>query len=58
MLELQVEDSGSFCPRAEAGEALPERGRGLGLIAHLVDEVSVRAGPEGTVVSLLKRRAA
>ena len=55
-LGFQVEDLGSFCPRGPTGETLPDRGRGLDLIAHLVDEVSVRAGPEGTVIRLLKRR--
>jgi anti-sigma regulatory factor (Ser/Thr protein kinase) len=56
-LAFQVEDSGCFSARASNGETLPERGRGLALIAHLVDEVSVGATGEGTIVRLLKRRA-
>ena len=54
---VQIEDSGSFEAGARQDEDLPERGRGLGLIAMLVDELFVCPGPDGTVLRLFKRPA-
>ena len=56
-LAVQVEDSGSFDADAPGADELPERGRGLALIAELVDELFVCPGPGGTVLRLCKQRA-
>jgi serine/threonine-protein kinase RsbW len=57
-LVFEVEDHGSFAPKAPPVDPLPERGRGLAFMAAVVDEVDVRRGTRGTVVRLCKRRAA
>ncbi|MGH2763698.1 MAG: ATP-binding protein [Thermoleophilaceae bacterium] len=54
-LTFCVADSGSFLPRMVDGDPLPEQGRGLAFIAHLMDEVCVRTGARGTVVRFSKR---
>ena len=55
MLVFEVEDHGTFVPRAPAVDPFPERGRGLAFMAAVVDEVDVRRGAGGTVVRLCKR---
>jgi anti-sigma regulatory factor (Ser/Thr protein kinase) len=57
-LVFEVEDHGTFAPKAPAIDPFPERGRGLAFMAAVVDEVDVRRGASGTVVRLCKRRAA
>jgi serine/threonine-protein kinase RsbW len=57
-LVFEVEDHGEFAPKAPAADEFSERGRGLAFMAAVVDEVDVRRGANGTVVRLLKRRAA
>jgi serine/threonine-protein kinase RsbW len=57
-LTVEVRDRGDFTPRLPAEEGFPPRGRGLTLMAQLVDEVCVRAGDEGTRVRLSKAMAA
>lgn len=57
-LVFEVEDHGTFTPKAPAIDPFPERGRGLAFMAAVVDEVDVRHGSSGTVVRLCKRRAA
>jgi anti-sigma regulatory factor (Ser/Thr protein kinase) len=57
-LTFSVHDRGTFVmPEAEAVEA-SAGGRGLALIASLVDEVDVHIDPGGTTVRLSKLRAA
>jgi anti-sigma regulatory factor (Ser/Thr protein kinase) len=59
-LVFEVHDWGRFAPGVEIAEALPERGRGLALMATMVDEVDVRPTGNATVVRLRMcgRRAA
>jgi anti-sigma regulatory factor (Ser/Thr protein kinase) len=57
-LYFEVRDWGRFSVRwPEPAEALPERGRGLALMATLVDEVDLRPSDDSTVVRLLVRAA-
>jgi anti-sigma regulatory factor (Ser/Thr protein kinase) len=57
-LNFEVRDWGSFTVGApQAPEALPERGRGLAMMATLVDEVDLRPSDDSTVVRLLVRAA-
>jgi serine/threonine-protein kinase RsbW len=55
MLTFCVADHGTFLPNLENGDPLPEQGRGLAFIAHLMDQVCIRTGDEGTVVRFSKR---
>jgi serine/threonine-protein kinase RsbW len=55
VLTFCVADRGTFLPNLENGDPLPEQGRGLAFIAHLMDEVCIRTGPRGTVVRFSKR---
>ncbi len=56
-LTVDVCDSGPFVPpAADDDEPMPDHGRGFDLMAKLVDDVEVRARPEGTTVRLGKRR--
>jgi serine/threonine-protein kinase RsbW len=55
VLTFSVADHGNFLPNLENGDPLPEQGRGLAFIAHLMDEVCIRTGPQGTVVRFSKR---
>jgi anti-sigma regulatory factor (Ser/Thr protein kinase) len=55
VLTFCVADHGTFLPNLENGDPLPEQGRGLAFIAHLMDEVCIRTGPNGTVVRFSKR---
>jgi anti-sigma regulatory factor (Ser/Thr protein kinase) len=53
-LLLDVWDRGPFVTPAANGEVMPDHGRGLGLMALLMDEFEVRAEPDGTTVRLAK----
>jgi anti-sigma regulatory factor (Ser/Thr protein kinase) len=55
LLSFEVHDWGCFAPELGGAEALPERGRGLALMASMVDEVDVRPGADATVVRLSMR---
>ena len=55
---FEVHDCGGFEVDWSAPDPLSERGRGLPLMAALVDEVDLRPGPEGTVVRLVMAHAA
>jgi serine/threonine-protein kinase RsbW len=57
MLTFCVADHGTFLPNLENGDPLPEQGRGLAFIAHLMDQVCIRTGDDGTVVRFSKRLA-
>jgi anti-sigma regulatory factor (Ser/Thr protein kinase) len=56
LLTFAVCDCGTFTASFAEPEELPERGRGLALIAMLVDEVDLRPSGETTVLQLSKRR--
>ncbi|HEY1276908.1 MAG TPA: ATP-binding protein [Thermoleophilaceae bacterium] len=55
VLTVCVADQGSFIPRVVNGDPLPEQGRGLAFIAHLMDDVCIRTGDRGTTVRFSKR---
>jgi serine/threonine-protein kinase RsbW len=57
MLTFCVADHGTFLPNLDNGDPLPEQGRGLAFIAHLMDQVCIRTGEGGTVVRFSKRLA-
>ena len=57
-LVLHVKDGGSFTTAIDPADGVPDRGRGLGFIAQLMDEVCVRSGAGGTHIRLSKRLAA
>ena len=46
---------GGFTPMVATDEPLPERGRGLSFLAHLMDEVCIRRAAPGTIVRFSKR---
>jgi anti-sigma regulatory factor (Ser/Thr protein kinase) len=58
VLSFEVHDWGRFVAKVGQPEALPERGRGLALMASMVDEVDVCPGGDATVVRLAMRVAA
>jgi anti-sigma regulatory factor (Ser/Thr protein kinase) len=53
-LTVSVADRGTFLPRMDNGDPLPEQGRGLAFIAHLMDQFCIRTGERGTVVRFSK----
>jgi anti-sigma regulatory factor (Ser/Thr protein kinase) len=55
-LSLYVHDCGSFAPRPSQPRGLGERGRGLALMAMMMDEVELKPDTAGTVLRLSKRR--
>ena len=56
-LTVDVYDCGPFvAPDADDDEPMRDHGRGFDLMAKLMDDVEVRARPEGTTVRLAKRR--
>ena len=55
MLTFCVSDRGTFRTNVDALDPLPEQGRGLAFIAHLMDQVCIRTGENGTVVRFSKR---
>ena len=54
-LVFSVRDYGKFKPHAMANGVPSSRGRGLVLMASMVDELSLCRDPKGTRVSLSKR---
>ena len=54
MLTFCVSDHGTFITNVEDIDSLPEQGRGLAFIAHLMDQVCIRTGEDGTVVRFSK----
>jgi anti-sigma regulatory factor (Ser/Thr protein kinase) len=57
-LVFEVYDWGSFSPGLAEAEPLPDRGRGLALMAAMVDELDVRPTGDATVVRLVMRGSA
>jgi anti-sigma regulatory factor (Ser/Thr protein kinase) len=53
-LVFSVADTGIFVDRFELPRDLPERGRGLGFIAELMDGLEVRPEYEGTTICFSK----
>ena len=54
-LTFEVRDWGTFTPHLSEADALPDRGRGLALMATMVDEVDVAPTGDSTVVRLVMR---
>jgi serine/threonine-protein kinase RsbW len=54
MLTFCVSDHGTFLTNVDDVDPLPEQGRGLAFIAHLMDQVCIRTGDDGTVVRFSK----
>lgn len=57
-LVCAVEDHGTFRPSSPESDPLAEGGRGLTLMARLMDDVELLATDAGTTVRLSKRRRA
>jgi serine/threonine-protein kinase RsbW len=55
VLHFHVVDHGRFMPRIQSDDPLPLRGRGLGFLAHLMDEVCIGKAEPGTIVRFSKR---
>ena len=51
-----VQDYGEFTPQAKMHDQPSNRGRGLALMATMVDELDLCRGSTGTLVRLRKRR--
>jgi anti-sigma regulatory factor (Ser/Thr protein kinase) len=56
-LAFEVRDWGRFGVSFPAQDAMQERGRGLAMMASLVDEVDLKPSDDSTVVRLLVRAA-
>ena len=56
-VRFEVRDQGTFTVGARDPEALSQRGRGLPLMAALVDEVDLKPRDDGTVVTLVIGRS-
>jgi anti-sigma regulatory factor (Ser/Thr protein kinase) len=54
-VRFEVRDWGTFALRFPDTESLAQRGRGLPMMAALVDEVDLKPGEDGTLVSLVVR---
>lgn len=54
-LTFEVHDWGTFAPHLSEADELPDRGRGLALMATMVDEVDVAPTGDSTVVRLVMR---
>lgn len=54
-LVFEVRDTGVFAGVEEAGGDMSERGRGLELVAAMMDEVELAAGEGGTLMRFTKR---
>ena len=57
-LVFEVRDAGAAAPAGTAAERLAEGGRGLDLVALVMDEVQLERRAEGSVLRFTKRRAA
>jgi anti-sigma regulatory factor (Ser/Thr protein kinase) len=55
---FEVHDWGSFSPSLSEADPMPERGRGLALMASMVDEVDVKPSGDATVVRLVMHAGA
>jgi anti-sigma regulatory factor (Ser/Thr protein kinase) len=55
---FEVHDWGSFSPNLSEADPMPERGRGLALMASMVDEVDVKPSGDATVVRLVMHAGA
>ena len=56
-LVFSVRDYGEFAPHAKLYDQPTSRGRGLALMATMVEELGLCRGSTGTLVQLTKRRA-
>ena len=54
VLTFCVADRGTFVSNLDDVDPLPAQGRGLAFIAHLMDQVCIRTGENGTVVRFSK----
>ena len=54
-LTFYVRDTGRFIPRVRDLGEMPESGRGLLVISHLMDAVDLQPGADGTLVRFSKR---
>ena len=56
-LAFYVSDGGTFIDpeMVKTPDALAERGRGIGFIQLLMDEISINPSPDGTVIRFTKR---
>jgi serine/threonine-protein kinase RsbW len=54
-LAFYVSDGGTFIEPAMVYGLMDERGRGLGFIELLMDDVAINPSPEGTVIRFAKR---
>ena len=54
-LVFYVKDTGKFVSPEPDPDELPERGRGLQFMNHVMDEVEIRPGRDGTLVRLALR---
>ena len=54
-LTFYVRDTGQFIPQVRNRDELRERGRGLEFMRHLMDEVDLHLGADGTLVRFSKR---
>jgi anti-sigma regulatory factor (Ser/Thr protein kinase) len=57
-LSFEVHDWGSFTPSLSEADPMPERGRGLALMATMVDEVEVKPTGDTTMVRLVMHAGA
>ncbi len=55
-LVFSVQDYGEFTPQAKLYDEATSRGRGLALMAAMVEELGLCRGSTGTLVQLTKRR--
>jgi anti-sigma regulatory factor (Ser/Thr protein kinase) len=55
-LVFSVQDYGEFTPQASFVDQPLDRGRGLALMASMVEELGLCRGSTGTLVRLIKRR--
>jgi anti-sigma regulatory factor (Ser/Thr protein kinase) len=56
-IRFEVRDWGTFSVGFPDPEVLAQRGRGLPLMAALMDEVDLKPGDDGTLVTLVLRRS-
>lgn len=56
-LTFAVRDHGTFSPRIPDPSTIYEGGRGMAIMASLMDEVQIRISPGSTTIQLCKARA-